>query len=530
MKEKTSYPLLDPTPSNCLRSLGAAAATLLAAATSVVVGGIVDKLAAGGADIAAPLVAALALALSAAAATVALGECVPTWVGLRRGFAAAVRCVRGLLSASQRAFERHDKGYHVNLLSSSADIYGTLYAAVNVRVPGAALALFGIVALAAAIDPLMAALMVAYVPVFWLALRLPARSLAALQRDILPAQDAWLGESKRIVESKRAINASGADTYFSARYRERSDAYVGTILRYRFLETLISNAPTLLACVLAAAMMGVAAWRCAAGAAGVGQVLVAYSLAQLVQAPLTAIVQHVAQVRGNLPHVERLRGAAAEASEPSGFEALATKGSDGSAAHVEGTLWATPERGADGKRLFAGELEVRPGELVVVRGANGTGKSRLLDFLRALSDPADLDGEAVLAPELLDAAYLTYPVPVFTGDLTYNLLGGAADQEVTRALDLGDLPERAITDQPLNLSLGERQKLGLLRALSRTEPAVLLDEPLTNLDAATSARLCDYLAGLKGCKTVVAIMHSNDLDAAADRIYEICDGRLERVK
>ena len=116
MKEKTSYPLLDPIPSNCLRSLGTAAATLLAAATSVVVGGIVDKLAAGGADVAAPLVAALALALSAAAATVALGECVPTWVGLRRGFAAAVRCARGLLFASQRAFERHDKGYHVNLL------------------------------------------------------------------------------------------------------------------------------------------------------------------------------------------------------------------------------------------------------------------------------------------------------------------------------------------------------------------------------------------------------------------------------
>ncbi|WP_346695909.1 ATP-binding cassette domain-containing protein [Thermophilibacter mediterraneus] len=115
-------------------------------------------------------------------------------------------------------------------------------------------------------------------------------------------------------------------------------------------------------------------------------------------------------------------------------------------------------------------------------------------------------------------------------DLTYNLLGGAADQEVARALDLGDLPERAITDQPLNLSLGERQKLGLLRALSRTEPAVLLDEPLTNLDAATSARLCDYLAGLRGRRTVVAIMHSNNLDAAADRIYEVRDGRLERVK
>ena len=153
----------------------------------------------------------------------------------------------------------------------------------------------------------------------------------------------------------------------------------------------------------------------------------------------------------------------------------------------------------------------------------------MLDLVRGLSDPADLDGAAALSSDALRAAYLTYPVPVVPGTLGDNLLGAAADPEVARLLDLGDLPERAITDQPLNLSLGERQKLGLLRALSRPEPAVLLDEPLANLDVATSSRLCAYLAGLRGRRTVVAVMHSGDLDAAADRIYEIRAGSLARV-
>ena len=130
---------------------------------------------------------------------------------------------------------------------------------------------------------------------------------------------------------------------------------------------------------------------------------------------------------------------------------------------------------------------------------------------------------------MLDAAYLTYPVPVVTGSLADNLLGGAADPEVARVLDLGDLPGRTITDQPLNLSLGERQKLGLLRALSCPEPVVLLDEPLANLDVEVRGRLCAYLAGLRGRRAVVAIMHSDDLDAAADRIYEVRDGRLARA-
>ena len=259
-----------------------------------------------------------------------------------------------------------------------------------------------------------------------------------------------------------------------------------------------------------------------------GAVVAAWQLFSLLQSPMADICSLVSFYVSYRPNLVLLHDHAEEAEEPSGFEALAA-GEKDLAARVDGTLWATPARGADGKRLWTGEFEVRPGELVVVKGANGSGKSRLLDLLRGLSDPADLDGDAALEPGMLDAAYLTYPVPVVPGTLEDNMLGAALDPEVARVLGLGDLPERAITDQPLNLSLGERQKLGLLRALSRPEPAVLLDEPLANLDAATSARLCAYLAGLRGRRTVVAIMHSGDLDAAADRVYEIRDARLARV-
>ena len=528
--KKSEYPLVDASVSNVAKAAGVAASTMLAAATSIVVGHVVDQLSSGASGVGAPLAVALVLAVASAAATVLLGEWVPTWLRVRGFLDGAKACAKEVLAAPQRVFVRHEKGHFINVLMNSTDIYGTLSACANVRIPGAVLSLLVIVVIAALIDPLMAALVVVYAPVFWLALRLPSRALAELQRDILPVQDAWLGESKRIAESKRSINAAGAEGYFSTRYRERSEAFLRTVTRYRFLELLISSLPSLLSCALAAAMMGAAVWRCALGDAGVGQVLVAYSLAQLVQAPLTVAVQCVAQTRGNMPHVERLREISASAEGPSGFEALESADDGRALASVDGTLWATPERDEGGKRLFMGTFEVGRGELVVVKGANGTGKSRLLDFLRGLSDPADLDGEAALAPEALHAAYLTYPVPVFPGDLTYNLLGGAADPEVARVLDLGDLPERSITDQPLNLSLGERQKLGLLRALSRPEPVVLLDEPLTNLDAATSARLRAYLAGLRGQRTVVAIMHSGDLDAAADRIYEIRDDDSSRAK
>ena len=304
--------------------------------------------------------------------------------------------------------------------------------------------------------------------------------------------------------------------------------YRAFLRRQRFADTAQTTLPAAVSPALQVVVLAVCAALWASGQISLGAVVAAWQLFLLLQIPMAGICSFVSFYVASRPNLDLLREHAGEAGEPSGFEALAT-GEKDLVARVEGALWATPGRGEDGKRLFAGEFEVRPGELVVVRGANGSGKSRLLDLVRGLSDPADLDGAAALSSDALRAAYLTYPVPVVPGTLEDNMLGAAPAPEVARVLDLGDLPERAITDQPLNLSLGERQKLGLLRALSRPEPAVLLDEPLTNLDAATSARLCDYLAGLRGRRTVVAIMHSGGLDAAADRIYEIRDGRLVRA-
>lgn len=528
---KAAYPVLDPTPANLARALGVALSTVASAAASLAVGAVIDALTAGGRP-AALLGPALALAVAATVATVLLGRWVPCWAGVSRGMDAAVGAVRQLLRAPERAAARHDKGYYVNVLTGSTDTYGTMYADLNVSVLGSGLALAALVAIAAAQDVLLAAMLLAYVPAFALALRLPARRLARLQGEGIGAQDAWLGESKRIVEEKRSINASAADAFFSARYRERSAGYLDFVTRYRFNEALIDELPSMLSCVLAAAMMAAEVWRCATGAVGAGQVFVAYQIAQLAQAPLATLLSKLANVRGNRVHAERLGELAAAAEEPSGFEALRRAGDDDDViARIDGTLWATPERGEEGRRLWeTHDLTIRCGELVVLRGANGSGKSMLLDYLRGLSDPDDLDGTAELAPELEHAAYLTYPVPVVTGDLECNLLGGTADPEVARVLDVSGFAEKEIDGSTINLSLGERQKLGLLRALSRPEPVVLLDEPLTNLDAATSARLCDYLAGLRGRRTVVAIMHSDDLDAAADQVLRIEDGVLSRVR
>ena len=527
-----AYPLFRPSVRNLMLALGVASGTVLSAGAAYLLGAIVDGLASGGltlGEIVARLTAFLGVSLAAALAKFALDDWLPLKANLRAEVEASDGAIDQLLAMPQRAFERHDAGHFLNVVNAAAFGYGAMAVYLNVNAVGYAIAVVALLMCAVVIDlvlvPVFLCGLVVYFAVNWV----PMHSAGRLLMEMMPTREAWQEEVRRLVEEKRAANAGAAEEFYLQRFEGSTNEYRAFLRRHRLADTVQATLPAAISPALQVAVLAVCVALWAAGQVSLGSVVAAWQLLSLLQTPMAGICSFVSFYVASRPNVVLLHEHAEEAAESSGFEALST-GERDLVARVEGTLWATPARGEDGKRLWAGEFEVRPGELVVVKGANGTGKSRLLDLVRGLSDLADLDGEAVLAPEALDAAYLTYPVPVVTGSLAENLLGREADPEVACVLDLGDLTERAITDQPLNLSLGERQKLGLLRALSRPEPVVLLDEPLANLDAGVRARLCDHLAGLRGRKTVVAIMHSGELDAAADRIYEVRDGRLSRVK
>ncbi|MDM8270418.1 ATP-binding cassette domain-containing protein [Thermophilibacter provencensis] len=526
-----AYPLFRPSVHNLMLALGVASGTVLSAGAAYLLGAIVDGLASGGltlGEIVARLTTFLGVSLAAALAKFALDDWLPLKANLRAEVEASDGAIDQLLAMPQRAFERHDAGHFLNVVNAAAFGYGAMAVYLNVNAVGYAIAVVALLGCATAIDVLLVLVFLCGLAVYFAVNWGPMHSAGRLLMEMMPASEAWQEEVRRLVEEKRAANAGAAEEFYLQRFEGSTNEYRAFLRRHRLADTVQATLPAAISPALQVAVLAVCVALWSAGQVSLGSVVAAWQLFSLLQTPMAGICSFVSFYVASRPNVVLLREHAGEAGEPSGFEALST-GEKDLVARVEGTLWATPARGEDGKRLWAGEFEVRPGELVVVKGANGTGKSRLLDLVRGLSDLADLDGEAVLAPEALDAAYLTYPVPVVTGSLAENLLGREADPEAARVLDLGDLTERAITDQPLNLSLGERQKLGLLRALSRPEPVVLLDEPLANLDAGVRARLCDHLAGLRGRKTVVAIMHSGELDAAADRIYEVRDGRLSRV-
>jgi ATP-binding cassette subfamily B protein/ATP-binding cassette subfamily C protein LapB len=199
--------------------------------------------------------------------------------------------------------------------------------------------------------------------------------------------------------------------------------------------------------------------------------------------------------------------------------------------------------------LFDGlNLEVPPGELVVLIGRPGAGKTTLLKLLGGLLRPsrgdAMLDGHSVLDwPLEFRARHIGFKpqeAVLFEGTLAENILGGAeAYVDATRfaeALAVSGLDQwiargtlslsQRVLPGGSNLSGGQRQVVALARAIVGGCPVLLLDEPTVGLDQATEAGIVARLRAWGRGRTIVVATHSMAMVNAADRIVLIEGGRI----
>ncbi len=193
-------------------------------------------------------------------------------------------------------------------------------------------------------------------------------------------------------------------------------------------------------------------------------------------------------------------------------------------------------------------LEVAPGTCLALAGPSGAGKSTLLRIAAGLLRPREgrvTCGDDVwldtasgrrLAPEQRGCGYVFQDYALFGHmavwqNVAYGLRGMSRAQRRRRAEQL--LARFGIADladaRPGTLSGGERQRVALARALAPQPRVLLLDEPLSALDARTRASASRELAGVLRDTGVPALLVTHDFTEAAvlgDRVAVIDGGRI----
>ena len=529
-KPTRSYRLLEFTPRNGLYILLFTFSTALSIGAGLLFGRLLDILTAQAAFTAQVVMQLLLLGGAALAAWLAswyFADYLPLTVSLTKAAENSCTAAEDIVRMPLREYFKNTQGYYYNVVTGSSGAAASLYSNLNIRFFSCVLSVLLLLGVAWWITPLFALVFVLYIPLAILVVLGPSKTMGTIQKDVVAQQDAGLGAIKGLIERKRPINVAQAEDFFAARNEEVQYRWLHSLYRYKFFLSFTEYLPKILSDLFKVCVVALAAKFYFDGAFTLGTVVVLYQLAGLLQAPLVKLVEILMSLRVNRVHPERLRDVQASAALPSGFENRYAE--QPQLAVVEGgKFYPTAQKD---RLLFEtdGTLELPSKGLVLIKGANGSGKSMLLNYLTGFSDADAFEGRISLSPQLKNASYLTYPLLLTKGSFEDNLFGKGYDKTVADLLGI-DFYSKEIDDEKVNLSFGEGQKLNLLRVLSSDAPVVVLDEPFTNLDKDTIARLTDHLTELKKHKALLVITHSPELDAAADACWRIVGNKLVRDK
>jgi putative ABC transport system ATP-binding protein len=190
------------------------------------------------------------------------------------------------------------------------------------------------------------------------------------------------------------------------------------------------------------------------------------------------------------------------------------------------------------------DLEIRPGELIVMLGPSGSGKSTLLNILGGLDTPTSgdvrfLDHALTGAGETELTRYRREHVGfVFQ---FYNLIPSlTARENVALVTDIAEhpmAPEEALSwvglsgrldHFPSQLSGGEQQRVAIARAIAKRPEVLLCDEPTGALDYETGKLVLEVIDRVNRelRTTAMVITHNASIAGMADRVLKLADGRI----
>lgn len=386
------------------------------------------------------------------------------------------------------------------------------------------------------------------IPLFmWLIGRTTA-ARAARSLTALVALSVYFLDLVRGLPTLRAFNRGRAQL---PRIRQVAEQYrrttMGT-LRLSFLSGFVLDLATTMSIALVAVTLGV---RLVSGSLELRPALTVLLLVPEMYAPIRAVGTLFHASADGLASAERILEILDRPSpSPSGVVAPSWSRTRSWSGTVElrGVTVSFPDRPIPA--LDGVDLRLESAEFLAIVGPSGAGKTTLGRVLLGLVRPeagSVLLDDLTLTDDGLDdwrrnVAWAAQRPALVHDTVSANIALGRPDTPQTliehaarRAgahdfiVDMPDGYSTSIGDGGRGLSAGQRQRIGLARALLPHARLLVLDEPTAYLDDVSAARVLDTLRDLRGSCTVVVLTHDMELAALADRVEHILDGRLHAL-
>jgi ATP-binding cassette subfamily B protein/subfamily B ATP-binding cassette protein MsbA len=434
--------------------------------------------------------------------------------------------------------DRNRQGDLLSLISYEVQNLSSFLTTTLAQVPAMLMTAGGAVILLFVIDPTLALVVPVLVPLFYVGMKWLGRRLRVLGRTAREAEVdvLWMAESD--LEMMPAIKAFAVEDHHYARYRAAIERARQLKLKQVRITAFIGPVVALVAALAAIGILVIGNSTITSGERSPGEVFAFLFYAALLTRPVGGLASTYGAYQVARGALERLEAVLALPPEPGYAQAGSLDRAKGAIA-FEGIDFAYPERPPV---LTGFSLMIAPGEIIALTGANGVGKSTLINLLLRFYDPdrgrITIDGADIATLNVKDLRRQFGFVPqrplLLNDTILQNIAFGLTDPDLqaveaaarrAQAWDfIGQLPEGLATvigDDGVRLSGGQRQRIALARALLRDPPIYIFDEATSMYDLEGEAAFVEDCVKVLAGRTVIIITHRPASLALADRIIEL---------